>query len=158
MSQKLQFWNQENCWDFSISWTNRHIYLFLCRPMNYIVHWIIQARILEWVAFPFSRGSSQPRDQTQVSCIAGRFFTNWAIKEAQTLDSSPVNYIPINWIKSRILLVSSNTWLRLSKRMLLIFSHSFPLQSLRTKTALKSPRRDCSRFSPLHRWQPNFKN
>ena len=37
---------------------------------------ILQARILEWVAFPFSRGSSQPMDQTQVSCIAGRFFTS----------------------------------------------------------------------------------
>ena len=40
-------------------------------PMDYIVHGILQVRILEWVAFPFSRGSSQPRDQTQVSCIAG---------------------------------------------------------------------------------------
>ena len=39
----------------------------------------LQARILEWVALPFSRGSSQPRGQTQVSRIAGRFFTNWAI-------------------------------------------------------------------------------
>ena len=48
----------------------------------YIVHGILQARILEWVAFPFSRGSSQPRDQTQVSCIAGRFFTSWATREA----------------------------------------------------------------------------
>ena len=38
--------------------------------MNYTVHGILQARILEWVAFPFSRGSSQPRDQTQVFCIA----------------------------------------------------------------------------------------
>ena len=36
--------------------------------------WILQARILQWVAFPFSRGSSQPRDRTRVSCIAGRFF------------------------------------------------------------------------------------
>ena len=93
----------------------------LCNPMNYTVHGILQARILEWVAFPFSRGSSQPRDQpgsptcrwilyqlshqgnprilewvaypfskgssqlgnqTGVSCIAGRFFTNWAIREA----------------------------------------------------------------------------
>ena len=36
---------------------------------------ILQVRILEWVAVPFARGSSQPRDQTQVSCIAGRFFT-----------------------------------------------------------------------------------
>ena len=49
--------------------------------MAYIVHGILQARILEWVAFPFSRGLSQPRDQTQVSCNAGRFFTNWAARE-----------------------------------------------------------------------------
>ena len=48
-----------------------------------VVHGILQARILEWVAFPFSRGSSQPRDQTQVSCIVGRFFTVWATREAQ---------------------------------------------------------------------------
>ena len=41
-----------------------------------IVHGILQARILEWVAFPFSRGSSQPRDGTQVSPIAGGFFTS----------------------------------------------------------------------------------
>ena len=44
----------------------------------------VQARLLEWVAIPFSRGSSWPRDWTQVSCLAGRFFTNWARREAQT--------------------------------------------------------------------------
>ena len=49
--------------------------------MDYTVHGILQARILEWVAFPFSRGSSQPRDQTQVSHIAGIFFTSWATRE-----------------------------------------------------------------------------
>ena len=43
---------------------------------------IHQARVLEWVAFPFSRGSSQPRDWTQVSCIVGRFFTSWTTREA----------------------------------------------------------------------------
>ena len=43
--------------------------------MDYTVHGILQAGILEWVAFPFSRGSSQSRDQTQVSRIAGGFFT-----------------------------------------------------------------------------------
>ena len=43
----------------------------LCDPMDYTVHEILQARKLEWVAFTFSRGSSQPRDQTQVFCIAG---------------------------------------------------------------------------------------
>ena len=48
----------------------------LCDPMDYTVYGNLQARILEWVVFPFSRGSSQPRDQTQVSCIAGRFFTS----------------------------------------------------------------------------------
>ena len=53
----------------------------LCDPMDYTVHGILQARILEWVAFPFSRGSSQPRDRTQVSGIAGGFFTSWATKE-----------------------------------------------------------------------------
>ena len=54
----------------------------LCDPVDYTVHGILQARILEWVAIPFSRGSSQPRDWTQVSCIAGGFFTRWAIREA----------------------------------------------------------------------------
>ena len=52
------------------------------------VHWVgdtIQPSypLLEWVAFPFSRGSSQPRDLTQVSCVAGGFFTSWATREAQ---------------------------------------------------------------------------
>ena len=44
-------------------------------PRQAPLHWILQARILEWVAISFSRGSSQLRDRTQVSCIAGRFFT-----------------------------------------------------------------------------------
>ena len=47
-----------------------------CDSMDYTVHRILQARILEWVAFPFSRGSSQPRDRTQVSHIAGGFFSS----------------------------------------------------------------------------------
>ena len=53
---------------------------------------ILQARILEWVVMPSFRGSSQPRNQTRVSCIAGRFFTSWAIREAQPCEiyiSSP---------------------------------------------------------------------
>ena len=44
--------------------------------MDYTVHGILQARILKWVAFPFSKGSSQTRDQIQVSLIAGRFSTS----------------------------------------------------------------------------------
>ena len=61
--------------------------LILCYPVDYTVNGILQARILEWVAFPFSRGSSQTRDQTQVSCIAGRFFTTWATRKARNNDS-----------------------------------------------------------------------
>ena len=50
------------------------------RVRLFATHGILQARIVEWVAFPFSRGSSQPGDQTQVSHIAGGFFTSWATK------------------------------------------------------------------------------
>ena len=53
-----------------------------CNPPGSSVHVILQARILEWVAISFSRGSSQPRDQTQVTHIAGRLFTDWATREA----------------------------------------------------------------------------
>ena len=56
--------------------------LTLCDPMDCSIHGILQTRILEWAAVPFSRGSSQPRYQTQVSCIAGGFFTSWATREA----------------------------------------------------------------------------
>ena len=50
--------------------------LTLCDRMDYMANRILQARILEWVAFPFSEGSSQLRDRTHVSHIADRFFTN----------------------------------------------------------------------------------
>ena len=52
---------------------------------DYTVHGILQARILEWISVPFSRGSSQPRDQAQVSRIAGGFFTISATREAQNI-------------------------------------------------------------------------
>ena len=59
----------------------------LCNTMDHSppassVHGILQARMLEWISFPFSRGSSQPRDWTRVSCIAGGFFTIWVTREA----------------------------------------------------------------------------
>ena len=57
-----------------------------CSPPGSSVHGILQARMLEWVAIPFSRESSQPRDQTLLSDVAGRFFTIWATREA------PLNY------------------------------------------------------------------
>ena len=56
-------------------------------PMDYEVHGILQARILSG-SLPFSRGSSQPSDQTQVSHIAGRFFTSWATRETHHLKES----------------------------------------------------------------------
>ena len=61
--------------------------LSLCDPMNCSlsgssVYAILQAKILEWIAIPFSRGSSLPKDQTLISCIADRFFTIWATREA----------------------------------------------------------------------------
>jgi len=64
--------------------------LTLCDPTNcslpgFSVHGILQAKILEWIAIPFSRGTSQPRDRTLVSCLAGRFFTIWATKRSPIL-------------------------------------------------------------------------
>ena len=81
-------------------WLHFHFtFIFKIRRLSQIIHlesesssvlsdslWpILQARILESVAFPFSRGSSQPRDQTQVSYIAGRSFANWAIRNVNTM-------------------------------------------------------------------------
>ena len=64
-------------------------YLTLHDPVDYSppgssVHGILQARILEWIAIPFSRGSFCPKGRTQVSCIADRFFIFWATMEAPT--------------------------------------------------------------------------
>ena len=59
----------------AIAFSDIHMYI-------YYIHGILQARILEWVAYPFSSKSSRPRNWTRISCIAGTFFTNWAIREA----------------------------------------------------------------------------
>ena len=63
-----------------------------CSPPGFSVCEILQARILEWVTIPFSRGSSPPMDQTWVSCIAGRFFTVWttggSLKKNQKVETS----------------------------------------------------------------------
>ena len=70
-------------WLFATLWTVAH---------QTPVPGILQARILEWVAIPFSRGSSQPRDWTQVSCTVGRFFTVWATKEAPPRQSGWIQF------------------------------------------------------------------
>ena len=64
-------------------------YLTLHNPMDYSlpgssVHGIFQARILEWVAVSYSRGSPQPRDQTCISCVGRQIPYNWATREAQS--------------------------------------------------------------------------
>ena len=78
----------------------------LCDSVDCIVHGILQARIQEWVAFPFSRASSQRRDRTQVCHIAGGFFTSWATREAHNLSfvveschlNSSLNECPAQWL------------------------------------------------------------
>ena len=75
--------------------------LTLCNPMYYTVHGIFQAIILEWVAFPFSRGFSHLRDRTQVSCIAGGSFTSWVTIEIKCtiivmhLNHPRINFLPL---------------------------------------------------------------
>ena len=56
-----------------------------CSPPGSAVHGVFQEKMLEWFAISFFRGSSWPRDWTWVSCTAGRFFTNWATREAHNL-------------------------------------------------------------------------
>ena len=68
-----------------------------CSPPGSCVHWILQARILGWVAMPSTRGCSQPRDETQGSCIAGRFFSSWATREAHRNKLSFVKVIFCDW-------------------------------------------------------------
>ena len=75
--------------------------LTLCNPVNCsllssFVHGIFQARILEWVAYPFSRGSSRPKDWTWVSCIACRFITNWPYMLSQIIPRCPLNSVKIH--------------------------------------------------------------
>ena len=71
-----------------------------CSPPGSSVHGILQARILEWVAISFSRGSSQPKDSTWVSCIAGRCFILWATREALLLCSEHSKNIC--WIRVKL--------------------------------------------------------
>ena len=66
------------------------------------VHGILQARILKWVAIPFSRGSSQPRDGIQVSHIADGFFIIWATKRAQNGGLEWVNLIQMTIISTLV--------------------------------------------------------
>ena len=74
----------EKIWRAEIKWSGSllcHVLFFA--TMDYTVHGTLQTRILDWVAVPCFRESSQPRNRTQVSWIAGGFFTSWATRKAQ---------------------------------------------------------------------------
>ena len=77
-------------------------------PPGFSVHGILQTSILQWVAISFSRGSSQPRDQTCISCIGKRILYHWAMGEAQYLES--YNVIP--WFPPSIYTFPSHYLLR----------------------------------------------
>ena len=85
------FWSE-------VKW-NLLICVRLCATHWTVVHEVLQASILEWIPFPFSRGSSEPRDRTQVSCIAGGFFTSWTSREAHFLETFNQNWV-LNFVKS----------------------------------------------------------
>ena len=81
-----------------------------CSPPSSSVHGILQARILEWVAIPFSKGSSWPRIRTWVSCIASRFFIIWATRDSSNVPLNPnlkftchANYNFLVWRKMTFL-------------------------------------------------------
>ena len=87
-------WRKNTCWTVCVFVAQSC--LTLCGPMDCSlpassVHGILQARILEWVAIPFSRESSLPRDWTLVSHMTGRFFTVWVARE-QTCAQIPVPF------------------------------------------------------------------
>ena len=84
------------------------------------VHGILETGILEWVAIPFSRGSSWPRDWTQVSCIAGGFLTNWATRETHHSATFPPHpHLPSPW---------TWTWNYLVTRIRICFPKIFSLE------------------------------
>ena len=114
MKTLIQIFDNERviCSVVSHSWRSHQ----LCSPRGSFVYEILQARILAWVAIPFFRGSSRSRDRSQVSSIAGGFFTIWAPREASGLQStgnlrllSGATY----WSHS-ILIQNSKIWIFLS--------------------------------------------
>ena len=117
---------------------------------------ILQASILEWVAFPFSRGSSRPRDRTQVSCIAGGFFTSWATREARSTESACNSAwrrwgaAYISWLLLSLLLLCS---LLLCHINVLLFNDRGNLKSLGFKWT-----KDCIKHAVYSHDQPRSKH
>ena len=111
--------------------------LTLCDPMDYSpsgisVHGILQARIPEWVAISLSRGSSQPRDQTQVSHIAGRLFTDQATGEGPSCKKGSENYKACKFSDTTITFADDKmSWFILLTFCSVQFSRSVVSDSLR---------------------------
>ena len=109
--------------------------VWLCGLMDHIVHGILQTSILEWVAVPFSRGSSQPRDWTQVTCIAGGFFTVWATRAARMSGRTKTKTWIFSFLGSLFFVLYSHTsTARISK--LLTLSHLLPFLPTRSTPLL----------------------
>ena len=99
-----------------------------CSSPGSSVHGIFQARILEWFAIPFSRGSSQPRDRTQISCTAGRFFTTRATREEVYLVITEQRIIPyISVIKNRGVFEGKHLFNNILRDILLSFGHGISI-------------------------------
>ena len=89
----------------------------LIKPINIS----ISPRILEWIVHPFCRGSSQPRNQTRVSHIAGRYFTNWATREAFSLQiTTTFCFLPFVWVCVRTLRIHFLRKVQVYNKVLLI--------------------------------------
>ena len=84
--------------------------LLHCRWILYQLSYLGSPRILEWVADPFCKGSSQPRNWTTVSCIGGGFFTSWATREARISEYDIAISIPLNWGPKDLSNYSSLPW------------------------------------------------
>ena len=123
-------WLQSLQWFYEVAQSR----LILCDPMDCSlpgssVHGILQARVLEWVAFPFSRGSSQPWDWTQVSLIAGRHFTVWATREALILEPRKIKSVTVSTFYPSICLEVMGPEAMILVFWILCFKPTFPLSS-----------------------------
>jgi len=129
-----------------------------CRQILYCLSHQGSPRILEWVAYPFSRGSSQPRNWTRVSCIAGGFFTNWAIREVrhisvwdiyQLMEEKKGVYRAILDLFQTLGVISYSLWpflafefcmhLLSKRRVLSTLKIQWPQGGEKKKTCIKSP-------------------
>ena len=107
-----------------------------CNPPRYSVHGILQARLLERVAIPFSRGSSWPRDRTRVSYTAGRFFTIWGSREAPSL----MNFDRMCTSETTTIKIQT---ISLTLKLLICLSSHFCLQTQEATTGLLSATNRC---------------